>query len=89
MPLVYPEQLSIQILPQHIKDKIINDLEEYSKNVKPEHKLAVDTIKDTTIKHINDKDQSHLLNQFKDYCNALDKTRDLDFRKTFPIFRDL
>jgi organic radical activating enzyme len=89
MPLVYPNHLSIQVLPKDVKIKIIKDLDIYENTVSAKFMKAFKQVKDVTIKHMLDQDKSELLPQFIDYCNALDKTRNLDFRKTFPIFKDL
>ena len=89
MPLVYPNHLSIQVLPKDIKIKIIKDLEIYENTVDAKFLKSFKQVKDVTIKHMLDQDKSELLPQFIDYCNALDKTRNLNFRNTFPIFKDL
>jgi len=89
MPLVYPNHLSIQVLPKDIKDKIVEDLENYGNDLDEKFQKSFREIKDVTIKHMTDADRTDLLPQFVDYCEALDKTRGLDFRKSFPIFKNL
>jgi len=89
MPLVYPNHLSIQVLPKDIKDKIVEDLENYENDLDEKFQKSFREIKDVTIKHMTDADRTDLLPQFVDYCEALDKTRGLDFRKSFPIFKNL
>lgn len=89
MPLVYPNHLSIQVLPDNIKKQIVDDLEDYGKTIDSKFLKSYNYIKNLAIKHMLDQDRSELLPQFIDYCNSLDKTRNLNFRKTFPIFKDL
>ena len=39
-----------------------------------------------TLKYMTSKDDSHLLNKFKSYTDALDKSRNESFVEVFPEF---
>jgi molybdenum cofactor biosynthesis enzyme MoaA len=79
----YPNYLSSNVLPLEIKSQI---KEKIIKSHKSRHykKIASDAIN-----VMCSDDKSDLLTQTKEYLNGLDSIRKTDFKKTFPILKDL
>ena len=75
----HPYFLSCQILPQKIKNIISKKFKNIYKNYPTRNNRF-----QTLIQFMNAQDKSELLPVFKDYIQALDKSRGTDFQKTFP-----
>ena len=79
-----PYFLSCQLLPQNVK-KIVSQKFE---NIYKKFPNKTDRFK-TIVNFMNGEDKSDLLHVFRDYIQALDKTRGTDFSKTFPELNHL
>ena len=75
----HPYFLSCQILPQNVKNIISQKFE----NIYRRFPTKTDRFK-TIVSFMNGEDKSDLLYVFKDYIQALDKSRGTNFHKTFP-----
>ena len=91
----YPNVLSAQVLPQQLKDKAINQLQEVKHRIKdfeivkkyPQlEKITYGQIQDN-INYLNAKDQSHLWPEFLEFNRKLDATRNQDLFKVIPEFK--
>lgn len=79
--VTYPEHLSVTILPNIEKNKIVTKFSNYNfKN--NETKKTCEYI----INYMMSEDNSHLLDKFKKHTSFLDKTRNQSFKKSYPYF---
>ena len=74
-----PYFLSCQLLPQDVKRIVSQKFE----NIHKKFPIRTNRFK-TIVNFMNKEDKSDLLYVFRDYIQALDKTRGTDFPKTFP-----
>lgn len=82
--LTFPYELSSTIIPTDSKKEVMYKFRETLRKVglsDYEKSNIVDTLK-----YMTSKDDSHLLNKFKSYTDALDKSRDESFVEVFPEF---
>jgi hypothetical protein len=87
-PLSFPDYLSAQVLPQEIKNKIICDLEAYEKTVDSVYLASFLKIKKSAIANMTSNNSNELFDQFIDYFESINDVRNLNFCKTFPIFKE-
>ena len=80
----HPYFLSCQVLPQNVKKMVSQKFE----NIYKKFPAKTNRFK-TIINFMNKEDKSDLLYVFKDYIQALDKSRGTDFAKTFPELSEL
>lgn len=78
--LHFPQYLSPKIFPNRVKRSITRKLQNYK--IENEGRIKLDSI-DGLCELMNSEDHSHLLNQFNDYIENIDKLRKLDSRETF------
>lgn len=79
----YPTYLSSNVLPIEVKDQIKEKILKFS-NTRPYKHIAEEAI---NVMYSDNK--SELLTQTKEYLYGLDSIRKTDFKKTFPILKDL
>lgn len=92
----YPDVLSIQVLPQELKNIAIERLETVKKLVPDfkhvkENEILLDITLgqiDGIINFISASDQSHLWNKCIEFNRRLDKTRNQSFEETTPEYLD-
>lgn len=84
--LTYPENLSVTVLPKHIKERITKKFTDYQEkcNIKKINE-NLEYIKN----YMNSKDDSHLLESLKSYITQTDAYRNQDFFKSYPHFSDI
>jgi MoaA/NifB/PqqE/SkfB family radical SAM enzyme len=82
-PVIYPQFLNSNVLPIEIKDQVKEKIIKFSSN--RNYKKIVQE----SINIMYSYDKSELLTQTKEYLNGLDSIRKTDFKKTFPILKDL
>ena len=82
-PVIYPQFLNSNVLPIDIKDQIKEKIIKFS-NTQNYKKIIEESI---NVMYSDDK--SNLLGQTKEYLYGLDSIRKTDFKKTFPILKDL
>lgn len=89
--LLDPEEYSIQVLPQHLKDLVRNKLSKFRDDLAAQGEEFNKVVHDFTniLAFLDEKDQSHLLPMFKDHTLKLDQIRNENFAKTFPELREL
>jgi organic radical activating enzyme len=85
--LEYPKYLNMNVLPIEVKNDIIKKLESYkvSKQYESHYGSIVYNMKN----YIYNESHTEYLPVLKEYLDGLDKIRETDFRKTFPIIADL
>lgn len=89
-PLFYPEELSIQVLPEAYKDKVElmlkNYLSENAEKLKARYKNIEHITKsiEGLITFMRQKDQSSLLGQFKKHTEFLDQSRKQSIYEVCP-----
>jgi len=88
--LTYPISYGITVLPKEIKEKVEQYINEYATSIKElgasEHTLnKIYTI----VTHMNSKDHSRYLDEFKRVTVEKDKFRNENFIKTFPEYEEL
>ena len=79
--LTFPQHQSISVLPMHIKNKIKEKFDNYGyKN------NDVKTQCNYLLNYMFSEDNSHLLDEFKKHTLFLDKTRNQNFKDSYPYF---
>lgn len=78
--LHYPQYLSPKIFPDRIKRTITRKLKNYKAD--NEGRIKLDSL-DGICELMNSENHTHLLNQFNDYIENIDKLRKLDSKGTF------
>ena len=79
--LSYPEYLSVTVLPETEKQKIVEKFESYSYSSEAS-KTSCNYIKN----YMLSKDDSDQLEKFAAHTNFLDKSRDQSFKDSYPYF---
>jgi radical SAM protein with 4Fe4S-binding SPASM domain len=88
--LIYPENMTLQVLPisyKQLAEKIIYNQIDLLISISNTETL-VDSWKNV-LQYMNNKDQSHLLNEFFRLNDDKDKFRNERFEDVFPEYRDL
>lgn len=80
--LHYPAHLSLTILPPEIKQKITEKYERVMKQIPLEYRPGSRLM--SVVDYMNSRDDSHLIPEFFERNEALDKIRDEDFLSNFP-----
>ncbi|MBY0553284.1 twitch domain-containing radical SAM protein [bacterium] len=80
----WPEYLNPKVLPKNFKASVAAKFEALRTELnEPFDKFG------SIVAFMNSEDQSNKLNQFSDYCSALDLSRKTDRFKTFPEFKEV
>lgn len=95
----YPEALNIKLLPQHLKDKITNDFNEWINNdpISTIYKLSstldadkqlsrIKNFGNNVIKYMNSEDKHDDWHKFIDYSKALDNHHNTSLFTTYPEY---
>jgi hypothetical protein len=84
-----PKYLRIQILPQHLKEKLTIEYQEYAKVLRKQdcNPLADNFI--ALVDYMNSSDESHLIPKFKETQQQLDKLRDETLIDVLPELAEL
>ena len=87
-PLQTPEHLRVQILPKEMKDKLAekwtNAQTWMKENTNANHRRY-----ESMISYLYESDYTHMLNDWYDITNRLDKIRNENWREVFPELLDL
>lgn len=79
--VTFPDYLSITILPKHIKEMIKEKFDNY------DYKTDTNRISSQyLVNYMMSKDNSHLLDNFLAHTAFLDKSRNQDFKTTYPYY---
>lgn len=79
--VTFPDYLSITILPKNIKEMIKDKFKTY--NYKTEsNKISSNYL----INYMMSQDNSHLIDKFKSHTDFLDKSRNQNFKATYPYY---
>lgn len=96
----YPQALNIKLLPQHLKDKVTEDFNNWM-NDDPVSKVLsmsstidadkqvkrIKTFGNNVIKYMNSENKNDQWNEFLDYSQALDDYHKTDLFKTYPEYK--
>ena len=86
--LIFPEYLSCQILPKHLKEQVTEKLNAYALECQLYHWIDVEPLKGL-ISYMNSEDKTHLIPRFLDETNKLDIIRKENTAEIFPFIKEL